>query len=35
MGESMTNITRSARRFFAQTFDSADGYDWKKVFKLM
>lgn len=35
MGESIKNITRAAGRFFAQTFDSADGYDWKKVFKLM
>lgn len=28
-------ITRATGRFFAQTFDSADGYDWKKVFRLM
>ena len=27
-------VTRSVGRFFAQTFDSADGYDWKKIFAL-
>jgi len=27
-------ITRSVGRFFAQTFDSVDGYDWKKIFAL-
>lgn len=27
-------ITRSLGRAFAQTFDSTDGYDWKKVFSL-
>jgi len=27
-------ITRAVGRFFAQTFDSVDGYDWKKIFAL-
>lgn len=27
-------VTRSVGRFFAQTFDSVDGYDWKKIFAL-
>lgn len=30
----MAYITRSVGRWFAQTFDSMDGYDWKKIFAL-
>lgn len=30
----MAYMTRSVGRWFAQTFDSVDGYDWKKIFAL-